>query len=174
MENKKIKFTFNLLFGIYLLILVWIILLKMEFSIENISHHHSINLIPYGLVTPNGIEFFTKRVLNFREVRLNIIIFLPFGVYLSLLKPNWSFIKKTLTFVAFSSVLEILQYILVIGITDITDVLNNTIGGILGIISLFIISKIFKNKTTTVVLVLNIIILGLFLSMFTLLYLANH
>lgn len=125
-KTKPQKFT-AALFVIYMLILTWIILFKMQFSLEGFGRFRNINLIPYaGSVIVNG-------KVQLSEIFQNIIIFIPVGIYLSMLKSNLSFVKKALSIAGFSLLLEILQYILAVGATDITDLINNTLGGIIGI-----------------------------------------
>ena len=53
--------------------------------------------------------------------------------------------------IGISVTIEVLQYIMWIGVTDITDVIGNTIGGIIGIgIYQFIACKV-KDSTTKIV-----------------------
>lgn len=74
MKREK-KVTFILL-GIYLILLTWIILFKTQFSISQIGHIRSLNLIPFGAsVIVNG-------KLDFDEIVNNAIVFIPVGVYI--------------------------------------------------------------------------------------------
>ena len=72
--------TTKVLFGIYILLLIRIILFKISFSIPefiSLSKIRSINLIPFYY--PTEVNFHLK------EVIANILIFIPFGVYLKML-----------------------------------------------------------------------------------------
>ena len=124
---KKEQRITTVLLTIYLIILTWIILLKMQVTTEMLPPIRNINLIPYGQsVIVNGR-------IDFSEILNNAIAFIPVGVYVAMLKPEWSFIKKVLPSVGISLIYEVLQYVFAIGATDITDVINNTIGGIVGV-----------------------------------------
>ncbi|MGG6447379.1 VanZ family protein [Pseudobacillus badius] len=63
----------------------------------------------------------------------NVLLFIPIGVLFSLLlskkKDNF---RAFLFFLAFSLVIEVLQYVLRVGQFDIDDILLNTIGGVVG------------------------------------------
>lgn len=72
MSKKQRSFCIGLLI-IYLTALVWIILLKMQFSFENLGRMRNINLIPFaGSVIANG-------KLYVSEIIYNIFILLPFS-----------------------------------------------------------------------------------------------
>ena len=128
------------LFIVYLIILTWIIVFKLQFSIGDLSGHRSINLIP----------FYESMIVNNRldvsEIIENIFVFIPFGVYISMIKENSSFLKKVIPIACTSLFYEIVQFVLDIGASDITDFITNTFGGIIGIIIYLIIYAIFKNK----------------------------
>lgn len=126
------------LFVVYLLLLTWIILFKMGISMEDLGCLRSVNLIPFQeCLVING-------KLNFFEIYANILIFLPFGVYLSMLKSDWSFFKKVAPIASVSLFYEVMQYILGIGASDITDFIGNTFGGIIGIAIYPFFLKLFK------------------------------
>lgn len=129
---------------IYLVIVTWIILFKMQFSISSMPHYRNINLVPFaGSVIVNG-------KIHMGEIIDNLIIFIPVGVLLSMLKSQWPFWKKVLPIFSLSLLYEVLQYVLAVGATDITDVLSNTTGGIVGILIFGIFSKLFGDKTIKV------------------------
>jgi glycopeptide antibiotics resistance protein len=90
-----------------------------------------------------------------------------------MLRSPWSFVKKIFIIVSFTLVFEIIQYILVIGRADITDLLNNTLGGIIGIGSYTLLSKVLNGRTNKVINVLASVftILALLLVAFLL---VNH
>lgn len=88
MKNKVNRKLTWCLFVFYMIALIWIILLKMQFSFKDLDHVRRVNLIPFaGSVVING-------KLDFGEIIANIIIFIPFGIYVCMLKSEWSFVKK--------------------------------------------------------------------------------
>lgn len=141
--KKYQKLMTKLLFLIYFILLIWIILMKMEFSFNQIYRMRSTNFIPF-----EGTAVYNNR-LHYKEIYLNVLIFVPFGVYLSMLKPDWSFLRKIFPIFLTSLSFESLQYIFSIGATDITDVMGNTLGGVLGILFYLFIQKHLKNKEKT-------------------------
>jgi glycopeptide antibiotics resistance protein len=151
-ETRLNKLTFAL-FVIYLIALTWIILFKMHFNIASLSNVNlrRINLIPFaGSLIVNG------RV-GISEIILNVIIFIPFGIYISILGNKWGIIKKIIPVFAVSLIYETLQYIFSIGMSDITDLLGNTLGGVIGIGLFSGASKIFKEKTIKIFNILALI-----------------
>jgi len=166
--SKEKKNTLTIvLFMIYVLALIWIILLKLQFSFTEIDRVRSINLIPLqGSVIINGI-------VSLNEIFDNIIVFIPFGIYINMLKNKWSFIQKVLPIISVSLTFEVLQFIFAIGRTDITDLLGNTLGGIIGIVIYAVLLKIFKNKTIKIINTVALILTVCALALITLLLVAN-
>lgn len=120
------KLTFSLL-GIYLTVLFWIIVLKLNISFSY-KGTRNINLIPFREpLLYNGL-------IDYNEIFLNILIFIPLGLYLGILSKKLNTFRKALTFFTVSLFFEICQFILSIGAFDITDIINNTFGGIIGLI----------------------------------------
>lgn len=152
-KSKQHKMT-TLLLILYLIILAWIILFKMQFSVEALyqfTGFRSVNLVPFeGTAVYDGI-------LDIGEITYNVLIFIPFGIYISMLKPNWHFLQKILPIAGVSLLFEVLQYIFVIGSSDITDFLGNTLGGIIGIGVYLFFRKIFKSKAMKALNILAIL-----------------
>ena len=135
----------RVLFVIYLLALTWMILFKLQFSIPQMNEGRIINLIPFaGSFDSNG-------VIRFSEIRVNVLAFIPLGIYIGVLQTQWSFVKKLLAIVGLALAFEITQFIFAIGRADITDVLSNTIGGMVGIGIYTALSKILEGRTNKVI-----------------------
>lgn len=135
---------------IYLAVLSWIILFKMQFNISLLKNMNfrNVNLVPFSdSLVVNG-------KIDVSEIILNIAVFIPFGVYMVMIFTKWGFLKKTAPIFGVSLLYEILQYVFAIGASDITDLLGNTLGGIIGIALYYILQKMFKEKTLKI---LNII-----------------
>lgn len=125
--QKSMRRLAWILFVYYLLLLIWVILFKMSFSLGELDSTRVVNGIPFAQSTfPNG------RV-NLSEIISNILIFIPFGIYLSILCERWQPVKRAAVIAAASLALEALQYVFAVGISDITDLMGNTLGGIIGI-----------------------------------------
>jgi glycopeptide antibiotics resistance protein len=95
----------------------------------------------------NLIPFFSKGKIDLSEIILNIIIFVPAGIYAGVLFKRRSFVKKLFFFFLVSLVFEALQFVLRIGAFDVTDIITNTIGGITGVIIFKAIEKLFNNSS---------------------------
>ena len=167
MKNNRQRNLTRILFAIYFLILVWILLFKMSFSLDELYKSRSINIIPFmGSVIVNG-RIYISEIIN------NIIVFVPVGIYICMLKENWSILRKISVGFFISLGIEVLQFILAIGATDITDLIGNTLGGIIGIGVFYLFSKVFKNKTNSIINTLALIATILLIAFISILLLAN-
>ena len=143
--KKEQKLT-KILLGIYLILLTWLILFKMQLPLNGWVPYRSINLIPFGAsVIVNG-------TVDFHEILYNGLVFLPFGLYLGMLHPHWSWWKSLLVIAGVSLAYETLQYLLAMGASDITDLIMNTAGGALG---LLVFAVLLRTAGEKVLLVLN-------------------
>ena len=138
--KRKRKFGVSVLFLIYLALLVWIILFKLQFNINDLDTVRSINLIPFYYDKEIGTAFHLKEVLE------NLLIFVPMGIYLQMLLPKCRFHGKLIIIAGTSLLLEGAQYVLAIGRSDITDVLTNTVGGLLGLIVYLMVARLIGNR----------------------------
>jgi glycopeptide antibiotics resistance protein len=121
-----VKALSKTVFALYLFLLVWLVLFKLNFNLALAfaSHIRSVNVIPFANASPS----------NVRGWILNVVAFIPFGFLLSVnLKrlPVWQ--RLAIVFMG-SLDFELIQFIFAIGITDITDVITNTLGGLLGLL----------------------------------------
>lgn len=151
-KSKKQKNFSIIVFGIYLVLLIWLILFKFSININELGHIRNINLIPFqDSMVINGH-------LEIREIIYNVLVFVPLGVYISIFNQKWSFTKKIIPCFCLSFFFETAQFVFAIGASDITDLIGNTLGGIIGIVLYGLFVKIFKKKHITVINVLGAII----------------
>lgn len=138
-ESYKSNQLTAALFIVYLIALFWIIVLKLSVSFSYMGKR-SVNLIPYN----------EPLILNGRvdvgEMILNVLIFVPLGIYGGILFSRWSFGKKILLPFFISLLCEAFQFILAVGAFDVTDIINNTLGGIIGLMVYKGIEKAFHNS----------------------------
>lgn len=168
MKSEKQNTLTIILFVIYILVLTGIILFKLPFYSKISDGIRVINLIPFqGSFDENG-------VILLREIVYNILLFIPLGIYICMLKSEWSFVKKTLPIIGLTLALEVIQFIFAIGRTDITDIFNNTLGGIIGIGIYALLFKIFQNRTIKVVNILALVFTVCIVSRFTYLFYFSH
>lgn len=136
--TKMQSFVLWACFTLYMLILVWVVLFHGTLETFNSIFDpdlRSLNFYPY---------------FNGRESLLNVLIFVPLGVYVAALFGKKAFYEQVGIVIAITLVFEIVQYIFAIGTTDIMDVIHNTVGGCLGIIVGFLSMKMLKGRFYTI------------------------
>ena len=147
----------------YLVILIWLVLFKTSFSLSALLiHHHqrSLNLAPFA--APSIVD----GQINYSEMILNCVLFIPFGLLLNVNFKKAGFLPKLVFVLAFSITVELLQYIFAIGATDITDVITNTSGGFLGLTLYGLSNKFINNeKLDRAIVSAGIILFLVFISM---------
>ncbi|WP_203963377.1 VanZ family protein [Actinocatenispora thailandica] len=114
------------LFVVYLALLCWLVLWKLEPPHIGDGSLRHLKLVPFsadGGLDPNSPQ----------EVAANLLMFVPFGLYLRLLAPARPWWQAAVVVAAASVALETTQYVLAIGWSDVTDVITNTAGGAAGI-----------------------------------------
>ena len=116
------------LFVVYLVLLAWTVVWKLDVPYVGAAAllPRPIKLIPF---VPSA-EAGASAPL---EIVANIVLFVPFGLYLGLLAPTWQWWKSAGVFVGASLVLETTQHLLSTGSFDTTDVIVNTAGGLAGV-----------------------------------------
>ena len=150
------------LLTLYLVVLIWLVLFKLKFNISPVLnyHHRSLNLIPFA--APSKVH----GKINYGEMILNCLFFIPFGLLLNVNFKKTGFLPKLIFIMGFSLAAELTQYIFAIGATDITDVITNTLGGFLGL-SLYDLSNKYINseKLDRIIFLTGVLLFLLFISM---------
>lgn len=128
-----------ILFISYLVALCWILLFKLGVRFSYMGNRR-VNLIPFSepLILNGKIDV--------GEIILNVVIFVPLGVYTGILFERWVFGRKLFFLFLISLIVEGLQFILAVGAFDITDIITNTLGGIIGLTIFKAIEKAFNNS----------------------------
>lgn len=119
---------------VYMLILAWVILCHGTLETFNSVFDPDFRSLNFYLYF-NGMESI-----------LNMLIFVPLGLYLSVLFEKSALLKKVAMVVATSVLFEIVQYVFAVGATDIMDVINNTVGGCVGIAVGWSAMKLLKKR----------------------------
>lgn len=136
-------------FVAYLLILSWLVLFKFSYDILSVIatfHMRSLNLVPFF---GNGRQ----------EMFENLIVFIPFGLLLSVNFKRMTLRQKLAIIFTYSFAVELLQFVLAIGRTDITDVTTNTAGGLLGLLLYELGKKYIDDKRLDVIIGVTISVL---------------
>ncbi len=134
------------LFVVYLVLLTWVVIWKLDVPYIGAAAllPRPIKLIPF---VPSGEAGGSAPL----EILGNVVLFVPFGVYLGLLAPTWRWWKWTGVFVGASLVLETTQHLLSTGSFDTTDIIVNTAGGLAGIGLLVLARRRLQARTAAVV-----------------------
>lgn len=155
LSSKK---TSRYLFYAYLLLLSWGILLKFETDLSFVTFF-------YGPRIVNWIPFAQPLVVNGKivvaEMVFNTLFFVPLGLCLPLIKPDWKSLQVLSTGFLVSLLYEVLQYILAIGMADVTDLLLNTLGTCLGFLLYQLLIKLWKEKSRKWINILGLIFVAL-------------
>jgi glycopeptide antibiotics resistance protein len=159
-KPKKKNVLTLILFGTYFIILTWLVLFKLQFSVP---------VLPDGRV----LNFWPFLDASFPEIRNNILVFIPLGLYVCMIKSPWSFVKGVLTAAGISALFEILQFVFAIGRADVTDLISNTIGGIVGIGVYALLAKFLKSRANKALNIIAAIITAALL-LFVAVLLINH
>lgn len=162
--NKRKRIETVFLYGVficYLLLLIKILFLSRVSLLELFNSHRtinrSINLIPFYSIRSYifGSSELVKR-FAFGNVVGNIVLFIPFGIYLPLFKNDKRMLTNLLFIFIVSLFVEILQGLLAIGASDIDDIILNCLGGGIGILAykflLFILQDEKKVRTPITIL----------------------
>lgn len=140
LSTKQSSYRITLaLFAVYLIALMWILLFKMGVRFSYMGNRE-LNLIPF-----REYVLYDGKIDRAGTI-LNILIFIPLGIYIVILKTNWSIATKILTCFLLSFAIESLQYLLAIGAFDITDVITNTSGGIIGLAIYYLLQKMLNSN----------------------------
>lgn len=112
-------------FVVYLAVLGWIILWKLEVPHVGDGSLRVIKLVPFIASGDAGASAPLELVVN-------LLLFVPLGTYLGVLVPAMRWGRAALTILGASFSLEVIQYALALGSSDVTDLIVNTAGGLLG------------------------------------------
>lgn len=119
---------------VYLLVLVWVVLFHATLETLNSAFDPDYRTINFYLYF-NGFESI-----------LNVLIFVPLGLYVGVLFENKNRLCRLAAIIATTLFFEITQYIFAVGGTDIMDIINNSIGGVLGLIICHFAQKTLKQN----------------------------
>ena len=169
MRDKSRCLTYAV-FGIYLLLLLWIVLFKLATSVDDIlgmRRVRCLNLIPFaGPAILNGSIVFDEIVFNF-------LVFIPFGMYMRMLLKRRSWLIQLLPPFLASVAFEVVQYVFAIGVSDITDVIMNTAGAATGLAVFALLARFWPEKSEKVINVIGLVLEILFIGFSTFLIIAN-
>jgi glycopeptide antibiotics resistance protein len=143
---RFLKWSFSCIYFLVLIYLVFFLGRRKHLTIRYL------NIIPLRntYIEWLGINYSHRReVVSFYSNFVgNILLFIPFSVILMSAFKNLNIKGVLLIALITSFSIELLQYMLCIGVADVDDVLLNVTGACIGILLLKLLKKAFKNSTT--------------------------
>lgn len=162
MTRKKERIQTGVVFGVYLVLLIWLVLFKFATTPAQIPHMRGINLIPF--------HYDQETAFHTKEILYNLVVFVPAGFYFSALLGNCASLMAT---AGLSLSFEITQWVFAIGATDITDLIANTAGGCCGMLLFLLLGKMMGAKRMKFANTLGAILELATLALLIILLLAN-
>lgn len=125
--SNRGRVTLIVAFGVYLALLAWVVLWKLEVPWigDAAGVARPLKLVPF---VPSGDAGASAPA----EMLINLVLFVPFGLFAGALAPAWSWWRAGLAALATSLVLEAAQHLLSTGSFDTTDLIVNTGGALVG------------------------------------------
>lgn len=111
----------------YLVLLAWVVLWKLEVPWigDAAPLLRPLKLVPF---VPSGDAGASAPI----EVLINLVIFVPYGLFIGAVGPTWALWKAAAIFLVTSLILESTQHLISTGTFDTTDLIVNTAGGLIG------------------------------------------
>ena len=164
-EIRLNKLLLYIAFSMYIFLLIWIIALKFNatwipeigeyFRKLPIKERVGKNIIPFYDMIKNGI-YFNK------DYFMNVIIYMPLGIYLTIILKNKHRTFFCITIIAVSSFLfELIQLLTGFGGCDGSDFVCNVLGGLIGMIIYHFLAKL--KSVNKIVNIINAIVIIIFL-----------
>lgn len=163
-NEKLLKIFSTVIFICYFILLIWVVVFKCNYNssmIKTYSYFSEMNLeqrFKFFLVPFNDyfIEPFTQTRMNtFKDDILNIVIFIPLGLYVSYFIKNKKFIKTLGIAFALIATFEVFQLFSLVGAFASKDLITNLLGAILGYLIFRLIYK--KNNGVIRLTILNLL-----------------
>lgn len=133
---RSIRVT-RILWVVYLLILCWVLVLKLGVSFSYMGERR-VNLLPFAdYIATNGR-------IDKTEMVLNVLAFIPVGIYVAMLLPSSSLGGRMLRISFISVGVECIQWILGTGAFDTTDMVTNSLGGLIGVATVELLVKLTR------------------------------
>ena len=178
-SEKLLTIFVNIIFGMYVIILIWAIAFKCNISQAYIDTYEFLidkSFIERFTVYFNPphkylISLFNRSLISILKEEINnILIFIPLGGYIA-----WTFKKRKFLYVCIIGFLttlgfELIQYITLIGAFKINDLFMNFLGAILG----YGIYKLifFKKINNVKIMIFNIILICIIIIFIPILFYA--
>jgi len=143
-------------FVVYLALLAWVVLWKLEapWIGEAAALPRPLKWVPF---VASGDAGASAPI----EVVINLVIFVPYGLFLGALAPTWAWWKAAAIFLGTSILLESTQHLISTGSFDTTDLIVNTAGGLIGYGIFATLRRRFGARTPTIMVRVCVIVTAL-------------
>lgn len=145
-EVKKLRTMGKIMFVLYIFFLLYFLIFSDWYGRTGVSSEYRYNLVLFKEI---------KRFIEYREdlgafavftnLFGNILIFVPFGFFISMASTARGFFMTLFYSFGLSLCVEVFQILTKVGSFDVDDLLLNTIGGVLGYI-LFSICNMIRRR----------------------------
>lgn len=163
-SNKLFLLLSKIIFGLYICLLIWTIVFKCNlidsvgqtytfFKNFSLNERFHFDLVPFK----DYIEgpFLSQIDTIIEDDILNILFFIPFGMYLALFTKKMRFVKVFVASLILSTLFELIQLFSLIGSFSTKDIITNTIGGVIGYLICILVYK--KENSIKKIKLLNIL-----------------
>lgn len=145
-KKKIFRAVGKVLFLLYVVFLIYFLFLAEWYGRTEVAEEYRYNLELFREI---------KRFIIYREqlgtfavfanLAGNILIFVPYGFFISMASRARGFFKTLVFSMGLSLCVEIIQLFTRVGSFDVDDILLNTIGGVLGYIVFLICNAVRRN-----------------------------
>ena len=162
-KREKIELAIIISVSIcYLLVLIKVLIVSRLAGPELLGARRSVNFIPFYSI----VQFLSGATENLRDfssanVVGNIILFVPLGAYLAVLRPGKGAVRTMLLVFLASVLVEAAHGIFAIGAADIDDVILNCAGGAVGLFGYKLIVRLLRREDWGRTAIAAVSILGL-------------
>ena len=145
-QEKKARTLGKVLFVLYIGFLIYFLFLSDWYGREGVMDEYRYNLELFKEIN----RFITYReelgvFAVFSNLFGNILIFMPFGFFISMASSSRGFFKTLFYSLLLSLGVEVMQLITRVGSLDVDDIFLNTLGGVLGYI-IFVICNAIRRR----------------------------
>ena len=143
--SRRSRGILLLAFAVYLVLLAWVVLFKLEVPWIGAAAglQRPIKLVPF---VPSGDAGASTPA----EMLINLVLFVPFGLFVGALAPTWAWWRAGIAALATSLALETVQHLLSTGSFDTTDLIVNTAGALVGWVIFLVVRRTSGARTSLV------------------------
>ena len=167
LKKRIISAMFWITFCIYILIALEVFFrVRFLFGSGMRMGWRRFNFIPFGTIADYLSQFGgLPTSLILLNLLGNVLIFIPYGLYLQTIRQSASIKKSLLIILVTSTIIEVIQAVFGIGVCDVDDVILNFAGGFIGVLGYMLLAKAAKSpdKAKNIVTAISVIVGGVVL-----------